>query len=53
MVDESMSEDKGIEDNRTIIVEQLFYQVDMSENHAPAAISLKLELVQRVALEPP
>ena len=36
---------------RTVVMEQLFDEIDVREDHAPTAISFQLELVKRIAVD--
>ena len=35
---------------RTVILEELFDEVDVREDHPPAAIALQLELIKRISV---
>ena len=38
------------EDMLTVVVEELFDEVDVREDHPPAAIALQLELIKRISV---
>ena len=41
---------KGRETRRTVVLKELFDEIDVREDHPPAAIALQLELIKRISV---